>query len=82
MASEEFKKDLGPKIRAARIWSGMSLIDASISSGLSISSIYEYEAGRKAPDAESLSRLADALGLSTDQVIGRQPLPEKRPFRA
>ena len=38
---------------------------------------YERETGR--PPAHLLSRLADALNLSVDELVGHQPLEEKPP---
>lgn len=81
MASEEFKQALGPKIRAAREWADYGILDAAAATGIGITTLYEYESCKKAPDAERLSLLSDLYGLTVGQILGREPLPKKRPAR-
>jgi len=55
--------------------------------GLAESTISLYEAGKRQPDYETLSRLADYVGVSIDYLLGRSgpngeaPTPEGRDGR-
>lgn len=39
--------------------------------GVSVGAISHYETGRRAPDPDMLSRIANALGVSVDYILGR-----------
>lgn len=39
--------------------------------GVSVGAISHYETGRRAPDPDMLSRIASALGVSVDYILGR-----------
>lgn len=43
-----------------------------------IISVSHFETGHRFPNAESLRRLADALGVSTDYLLGRVKTPTGR----
>ena len=44
--------------------------------GMSESTISLYETGKHEPDLKTLNRIADALGVSVDELLGRAPADE------
>ena len=59
------------KIRELRKQKGFTQQQLADIVGVSNVSLSNYERGVQAPDIEILSRLADALGVSVDTLIGR-----------
>lgn len=45
--------------------------------GVSPGAVGNWESGTRSPDAEMLSRIADALGCTVDYLLGREEMPEK-----
>lgn len=65
--------NIGKRIRVARQNLGMSLEKLGDATGSAKSYIYELETGAAAnPSAFKLSRIADALGVSIDFLLGRK----------
>lgn len=72
------KRYTDPKVVAARVkglmlekkWKQTDLAEAS---GLSLSTIKQYTAGRRVPEKENLSRLAKALQVDEDYLTGASP---------
>lgn len=59
------------KIRDLRKQKGFTQQQLADIVGVSNVSLSNYERGVQTPDIETLSRLADALGVSVDTLIGR-----------
>lgn len=59
------------RLRAARDRRGVSQADLAAKSGFEPSAISHFESGRRSPSFENLRRLADALNVSTDYLLGR-----------
>ena len=53
------------------------LTQQDVADGINVnSSTYKnYEYGRREPDLETVSKLADFYGVTTDYLLGREPLP-------
>lgn len=47
--------------------------------GFALSTTAQYENGLREPGLNNLARLCDALGCSADSLLGRKPLPKRRP---
>src|SRR5262245_2414420 len=60
------------RLRQAREDKGMSQAQLAERTGLQPSAVSHFEAGRRSPSFENLSVLADALGVSTDHLLGRE----------
>lgn len=60
------------RLRSARDTKKVSQAALAKSAGLQPSHISHFETARRAPSAENLRALADALGVSTDYLLGRQ----------
>jgi transcriptional regulator with XRE-family HTH domain len=54
---------------------GWSQTDLAEKSGMQPSAISHFEVGRRAPSFENLKRLADALQVSMDYLLGRVAEP-------
>ena len=59
------------RLRRARDARGLSQSDVAKRSGLEPSAVSHFETGRRSPSFDNLKRLADALRVSTDYLLGR-----------
>jgi len=55
-------------IQEIRLRRGMSQSGLAIKSGIALSSIQKYEAGQREPVASRLRAIAEALGVSMDEL--------------
>ena len=62
------------RLSAARDAAGISITELADRAGLSISTVYGYETGRRTPHADQLGALANALGVSADYLLGDHSL--------
>ena len=58
------------RLAAAREAAGLTITDLADRAGLSISTVYGYETGRRTPQADQLGAIANALGVSADYLLG------------
>ncbi len=63
------------RLKGAREDRGLSQSDLAERAGFQPSAVSHFETGRRAPSFENLKRLADALGVSTDFLLGRMDQP-------
>ena len=61
------------KARELRDWNQAALAEKA---GMSASSIAHFETGTRKPSFESLRRLANALAVTTDYLLGRVDTPD------
>ncbi|MEW6489580.1 MAG: helix-turn-helix transcriptional regulator [Thermodesulfobacteriota bacterium] len=59
------------KLRAAREARGLSQAELAEKTGLQPSAVSHFETERRSPSFDNLKRLADALTVSTDYLLGR-----------
>src|SRR5262249_5961645 len=59
------------RLRAAREKRGLSQGDLATRAGLQASAISHFETGTRKPSFDNLRRLADALDVTTDYLLGR-----------
>jgi transcriptional regulator with XRE-family HTH domain len=64
------------RLKAARELRGLSQDQLAERSRLQGSAISHFETGSRKPSFDNLKRLADALGVSTDYLLGRIDDPE------
>ena len=69
-------KDIGQRIADFRRVRGLSQEELAELATLSRISIARYEAGKIEPGAQALGRIADALEVTTDELLGRSEQPE------
>ena len=50
---------------------GLTQAELGAKAGIAAASVSHFETGQRAPSVESLVRLADALEISTDALLGR-----------
>ncbi len=62
--------NIGDRIRTARISKGLTQSELGALSGMADSAIRRYESNRVNPTAKSLQRIADALNVSVDYLVG------------
>ena len=71
MQSDGLAQLTGANIRKSRERAGLSQVDLAQRSGVSKTSISEYESGGRVPNGAALLQLANALAVSTDYLLGR-----------
>lgn len=64
------------RLRAARDLKKLSREELAEKAGIPVSSIAHLETGSRKPSFDTLRRLANALAVSTDYLIGRTDQPE------
>lgn len=74
--SESSSEIFGQKLKTARELRGLNQEQLADRSGLQASAISHFETGNRKPSFENLKKLADALGVSTDYLLGRTDDPE------
>lgn len=60
------------RLRKAREDKGLSQAQLAEKTGLQPSAVSHFEGGRRSPSFDNLRSLADALGVSTDHLLGRE----------
>jgi len=66
---EEFRL----QFRTIRERRGLTQVALGQRAGIAPASISHFETGQRVPSLESLVKLADALGVSVDELLGRVP---------
>lgn len=63
------------RLKAARELRGWNQTELAAAAGLPPSSIAHFEGGKRKPSFETLRRLANALEMTTDYLLGRTDQP-------
>ncbi|QNN23365.1 helix-turn-helix transcriptional regulator [Planctomycetales bacterium ZRK34] len=71
-------RDFKDRLREARDRRDLSQTDLANRTGLQPSAISHFETGKRAPSFDNLKRLADALAVSVDYLLGRDMDSEAR----
>jgi len=74
LSSSEDRK-FGQRLRQARESKGYSQGELAVLAGMQPSAISHFEADRRSPSFDNLRRLADALSVTTDFLLGRVSEP-------
>ena len=69
--------NIGDKIRSLRKKQSLTLKDVHLKTGLSVSFISDIENKRRNPSIENLKLLADTFGVTTNDLISDEALPNK-----
>ena len=70
------KKDFGARLLSLRKEKGASQADVAEYIGLTVAAYQNYENGRREAGYDTISKLADFYGVTTDYLLGR---PEAKP---
>lgn len=65
-------KKFALNLKKTREEKGLSQTDLAEKTGLQPSAVSHFETGRRAPSSDNLRRLADALEVTTDYLLGRE----------
>jgi transcriptional regulator with XRE-family HTH domain len=71
----ELNVKLGKCFLKARRQAGLTQSDVAEKVGVTHSVIYHWETGRSMPILQTLLRIADAYGVSLDELVGREFKP-------
>lgn len=74
-ASQDFKEKIGAAVRRAREDAGLSQGELGAKIGTAYGAISEIERGVTVPNLSTAWALADTLGLSIDDLVGRSTSP-------
>ena len=72
MSESRATSNFSERLRKIREEKGLSQADLAQKTGLQPSAVSHFETGRRSPSFENLRALADALGISTDHLLGRE----------
>jgi len=81
MAPERKAKEIGRRIAGILEAKGWRKTDLISRSGLKQASVYEWLRGEAEPRGEALSRIAQALEVSTDYLLGSDPVYNRLTYR-
>ena len=68
-------ENFGERLRKTRESKGLSQGELGQKAGLQPSAISHFESGRRSPSFDNLRRLADALSVTLDFLLGRESEP-------
>jgi transcriptional regulator with XRE-family HTH domain len=80
--TEQSRKKFRERLRKWRIKRGLTQEELARKADVPTISVSHFETGHRFPNAESLRRLADALGVSTDYLLGRVKKPTGEDLQA
>jgi transcriptional regulator with XRE-family HTH domain len=80
--TEQSREKFRERLREWRLKRGLTQEELAKKADVPIISVSHFETGHRFPNAESLRRLADALGVSTDYLLGRVNAPTGRTLEA
>jgi transcriptional regulator with XRE-family HTH domain len=68
-------ESFGERLRHIREEKRLSQAELAEKTGFQPSAISHFESGRRAPSFDNLKKLADALAVTIDYLLGRETLP-------
>jgi transcriptional regulator with XRE-family HTH domain len=68
-------ESFGDRLRRTREEKRLSQAELAQKTGFQPSAISHFESGRRAPSFDNLKKLADALSVSIDYLLGRETVP-------
>ena len=68
-------ESFGDRLRRIREGKRLSQAELAQKTGFQPSAISHFESGRRAPSFDNLKKLADALAISIDYLLGRESVP-------
>lgn len=77
---DEVLSAVGPRLRALRKRSGMTLTALAEATGISVSTLSRLESGGRKPNLELLLPLAKAHGVPLDELVNAPPADDPRVF--
>jgi len=68
-------ESFGERLRRIREEKRLNQSDLAVRTGFQPSAISHFESGRRAPSFDNLKKLADALAVTIDFLLGRETVP-------
>lgn len=75
MKTEQSRKKFRERLREWRLRRGLTQAELGKKAYVPTVSVSHFETGHRFPNAETLRRIADALGVSADYLLGRAKEP-------
>lgn len=79
--AQDMAEDVGPQLRARREAEHLSLRELARRLGISPSALSQIETGKSRPSVSTLYAIVTELGMSLDQLFGREQQPDAAPVR-
>jgi transcriptional regulator with XRE-family HTH domain len=73
MSSSKSSEDFRANLRRFRDVRGLTQSEMADRAGIRAASVSHFETGQRAPSLETLVKLADALNVTVDALLGRAP---------
>lgn len=70
--------NIGEAIKKARLDKGYSILELAEIAQVTFNTIYKWENGKTYPNVYNLIPIADALGLTLDELVGRTVKADER----
>lgn len=77
LSTPESKAALGKRLRSLMIEKGLSVEKLSEKSGILANTLYSYLNGARSPNAGTLARIAEALGVTIRVLLGAKDVPDE-----
>jgi transcriptional regulator with XRE-family HTH domain len=74
----EWEKRMGARLKHLREAAELSQAKLAAAAGVSPRTVQNWEYGKRTFDIESAVRLADVLGITLDELVGREPPKRKK----
>ena len=62
---------IGESIKNARVAKGYTISDLARKAGITFQTLYKWETGKTYPNVFNLIPIADVLGVTLDELVGR-----------
>jgi transcriptional regulator with XRE-family HTH domain len=72
LSSEKIQEGFGARLQRFREIRNLTQAELGRRAGMASASVSHFETGQRSPSLESLVKLADALEISTDALLGRE----------
>jgi transcriptional regulator with XRE-family HTH domain len=76
LSSENIQHEFGSRLQRFREIRNLTQAELGRRAGMAAASVSHFETGQRSPSLESLVKLADALEISTDALLGRAELDQ------
>jgi transcriptional regulator with XRE-family HTH domain len=71
-------EDMGERLKRLRERAGLTQPQMAEAAGVPVSTLRQWEQGRRLPSLEGFIALADGLGVTLDELAGRGPRGRKK----
>jgi transcriptional regulator with XRE-family HTH domain len=71
--STDWEQSMAKRLKALRQGAGLTQVGLAKAAGVPVRSYQQWEQGKRTPLFDAAVRVADALGVTLDELAGRKP---------